>query len=77
MKQLRNRKGQCLPYSERNFEAEPGDYMVDMFGQVFRLEESSGWGKRNAGELTPRTIHPPKGYSHAILKDGKIFWVKE
>ena len=77
MKLLRNRKGACLPYDARDYSALPGDYMVDMWGRAWRLEESSGRNKRDAGDLTPRKISPPAGFSRAVLKGGKIFWVRK
>lgn len=75
MKLLRNRKGRCLRFNPWNQDAEAGDYMVAFNGLVFRLEESSSWYKRAAGELTVREVNPPPGYSKAILKAGQIFWV--
>ena len=73
---LRNRKGQCLPYNPWNLKAEPGDYMVDIHGVVWRLEESSGRDKRDLGDLTPRRIKPHRGFSNAVLRDGKIYWLR-
>ncbi|MFA5238399.1 MAG: hypothetical protein WC476_01650 [Phycisphaerae bacterium] len=64
-----------LPYNERNWDAEPGDIMVMEDGRVWRLTESTGWGKRAAGELTPREIKKP-GFKGSIQK-GKLVWVKD
>jgi hypothetical protein len=74
-KRLNNRKGRCLAYDPWNQDAEPGDYMVDAAGRVFRLTESEGRNRRDAGELSMRRIAPPAGYTKATLQDGRITWV--
>lgn len=72
----RKRSSKVLNFDSWNFDAEPGDLMVDYRGKLFRLEQSSGWGKRNAGELTPREIKPPKGCI-AVILDNEIYWQKK
>ena len=78
MKRYRKRKkAKVWHFTSRNWEVEPGDLMVHMQGDLFRLEESSGWGKRCAGELYPRKIKPPPGYDRATIKDGEVYWTRE
>ena len=73
----RRRSANVLPYDPWNQEAMPGDLMVDLFtGKLHRLEQSSGWGKRMSGDLTPREILPPAEGLKAIIKDDEIWWMK-
>ncbi len=53
---------------------EVNDWIVDREGDVYRLVESSGWGKRAAGELTPRSVKPPVEGAKAVFRDGKWWW---
>lgn len=59
MKVIKPRNGRILAYNPRNFDAEPGDYMINPDGNVFRLEASSSGPKRARGELYPRRVNPP------------------
>jgi len=62
-----------LPYDPWNFDAEVGDIMVDsMSEKAYRLYESRGRNKRDAGELTPVEIKKPG--KRATLVDGKLVW---
>jgi len=71
----RRKKGNVYGYNERNWNAEVGDYMVTLYGKLVRLEESTGRNKSAAGELTPRTIKPPRTGWIAVIVDGnRIFW---
>ena len=63
-------------YSPWCQEAEPGDLMVTDSGQLYRLQESSGWGKRKAGELTLRLILPPMHGLIAKIVGEEVWWVK-
>ena len=53
---------------------ESGDLLIDDKGGLFRLKESTGWGKRMAGELTPCEIKPPQHGMRAILENDNIYW---
>lgn len=72
----RRKTSRVWRYHPLNTDAEPGDLMVAYDGRLFRLEESSGWGKRMAGELTLRTIKPPRLGLRAELREGEIWWVQ-
>lgn len=73
----RRRSAKVLRYDPCNQEAMPGDLMVDLFtGKLYRLEQSSGWGKRMSGDLTPREIPPPTDGLIACIKDNEIWWMK-
>jgi len=72
-KKMRKGKGKNLPYNPWNQDAEAGDRMVGD-GVVFLLTESSGWGKRSAGELSARRIKPPVEGAQAVLEDSEIYW---
>lgn len=79
MREYRFRKGTARQFNERDWEAEPGDKMVDTDGTLYYLHESSGSDKRKSGELTYRTVKPPKDMpsAKAHLIDGRIFWIEE
>ena len=62
-----------LKYNPWNENAEPGDIMVSHTGRAWRLYQSSGWGKRNLGELSMREIKKPGKY--ATIEKGKLVWV--
>ena len=55
-------------------DCEIGDLLVDHKGKLFRLRESTGWGKSRAGELTPCEIKPPKSDMKALLEGGEVYW---
>jgi hypothetical protein len=58
-------------------DCEIGDLLIDDYGRLFRLRESSGWGKRMAGDLTPCEIKPPLSDMKAILENGEIYWINK
>lgn len=64
-----------MRYNPWNQDAEAGDYMVGLNGDVWRLVVSNGWGKRSAGELSMRRVKPPAGFKRGELVQGKIHWV--
>ncbi len=71
----KRRMGEVYGYNPHNFDAEVGDYMVTYDGKLLRLEESRGRNKSAIGELTPRTIQPPRADWIAVIVDStKIFW---
>lgn len=70
-------KTQVWHYSEHNFDANSGDLMVKRNGTLVRLEESSGWGAKNAGILYPRTVKPPWPGAKAIIRNGDVWWTDE
>ena len=73
----RRRSAKVLHFNQWNQEAEQGDLMVDSTnGKLYRLEQSSGWGKRMSGELTPREIPPPYDGLIACIKDDEVWWIK-
>lgn len=74
MRYRRRRSANVLLYNPWNFKAEPGDLMVTNGGTLFRLEESSGWGKRMSGVLYPRQIKPPQKGMVAVIKDDEVYW---
>jgi hypothetical protein len=74
-KLYKHRIGRILRYDPWNDDAEPGDKMVDAEGNAYLLERSTGWGKRAAGELTPRRIKPPHPTAKAAIRNGQIWWV--
>jgi len=74
----RRRTTRVLTYNPWNFDAEVGDLMVDSVdGALYRLEESSGWGKRTSGDLTPRRIKPLSTDMVAKIIDGEIWWIRK
>lgn len=72
---IRSFKGRFLPYDERAWNAEPGDKMVDAFGVLCRLEESSGRGKKSLGELYARVIQPPSPKYKAQIINEIGYWI--
>jgi len=72
----RRRSSTVWHFNARAWDAEPGDLMVTRDGILYRLTESSGWGKREAGELTPRTIHPPRAGLCAVIHEGEVWWAQ-
>jgi len=72
----RKRSAKVFPYNPWNTETEPGDLMVSCSGMLYRLEESSGWGKRQSGVLTPRTIDPPTVDLIAVIHGNEIWWAR-
>ena len=74
---MRCGKGKTWTWQPRNFDIEEGDRMV-RDGEVFLVTASTGQNKRDAGELTPRKIKPPKSipaYAKAVLyPNGEIYW---
>jgi len=72
----RRRSSTVWHFNARAWDAEPGDLMVTHDGTLYRLEESSGWGKREAGELTPRTIKPPRPELYAVIHEGEVWWAQ-
>ena len=78
MEKYRKRKtARILQWNPWNWEAESGDIMISLQGKAYRLEPSSGWNKRCAGELYPRKIKCPTGFNRAIIKNGEMYWIKE
>ena len=73
-KLYKNRKGRILGFYEANQSASPGDKMVDSEGIAYRLEQSTGYWKRNAGDLTPRLIKPPHSKAKAVIRNGQLWW---
>lgn len=71
----RRRTSQVRQYNPWDWDAEPGDLAVDSHGTLYRLEESTGWGKNKLGELTPRKIKPPKLGMKARIIKGEVYWV--
>lgn len=69
-------KGKVLGYNSWNWGAEPGDVMVNYKGQLFRLVESRGRNKADAGELTPVLVKPPSPDLCAKIIDGEVWWVR-
>jgi len=77
VKRYRHRKStRVFPYNPWNFNAEPGDLMVDQNGKLFRLKESSGYQKRGSGELTPVEIKPPPGLFAVMWGMDEVWWAK-
>lgn len=77
IKRYRHRKStRVFPYNPWNFDAEPGDLMVDQNGKLFRLRESSGYQKRGAGELTMVEIKPPPGLIAVMWGPNEVWWAK-
>ena len=72
----RRRSSTVWHYNARAWDAEPGDLMVTHDGILYRLTESSGWGKREAGELTPRTIKPPHPGLFAVIHEDEVWWAQ-
>lgn len=72
----RRRSANVMGYHFRNFGIEEGDLLVTHDGILYRAEASSGWGKRCAGELTPRTIHPPEPGLVASIIAGEVWWCR-
>ena len=67
-----------FPYSTTSTsDCEIGDLLIDDEGRLFRLKESTGWGKRMAGELTPCQIKPPHPNMKAAIENGDIYWTDE
>jgi len=62
-------------YNARNFNAEVGDRVLHLYdGKVFDLQESSGKNQRDAGELYPREVRPPKAGARAVRINDVWFW---
>jgi hypothetical protein len=68
--------------SSWNFNIEEGDLLIDSkSGTLFRAVPSSGWGKRMAGELTPKRVKPPRP-GLRVVREGKeeesrVYWTDE
>ena len=64
-------------YNPRDWDAEPGDLMVESFGsgKLYRLEDRRIGPMAAAGELYPREIAPPKSGLKAVIEDGEVYWV--
>src|SRR5713101_5121799 len=76
VRRFRKRKAaRVWRYNPWAWDAEAGDLMVSHNGILMRLEESNGWGKRCAGELTPRTIKPPQPGLIAEIIGDDVWWL--
>ncbi len=80
----RRKKVRVFGYNPWLAEAEPGDLMVTTGGKLMRLEVSSGRNKRDAGDLTPRTIKPPRpgliavyGPKDEVPEKRSIWWAEK
>jgi hypothetical protein len=75
VKKYRRRGGKVYLWNPWNFSAEVGDFMI-RDGKLFKLAESLGWGKRCAGELTPKEIQPPNPEAKASYDphNDEILW---
>lgn len=70
-------KGKVYGWNPWNWDAEPGDLMVNNLGQLFRIAKSRGRNKAAAGDLTPVLIKPPSPELCAAIIDGRVWWVKK
>jgi hypothetical protein len=77
IKYRRKRSSKVLAYNPWNFNAEPGDLMVDHSGNLFRLEENPSPIIRAGGELRPRRIKPKKTNMKAKIINKEIYWVRK
>ena len=74
----RRRSAQVLAWDPWYWECEPGDLMVTpLGGHLYRLEASRGRGSGAAGVLYCRLIRPPDGYTHAVIENGEVWWVRK
>jgi len=71
----RRRSARVYHWNPWNPDIEIGDLLVDHRGKLYRAEASTGWGKRKAGDLTPREIKPPDDTMKAIIVGDEVFWV--
>ena len=72
----RRRSAAVLQFDSWNFDAEPGDLMVNGLGQLFRLEESRGRNQRDSATLYARKIQPPADGLVATIRGGEVYWRK-
>jgi hypothetical protein len=65
--------GKVLPYDPYNFNAEPGDIMVDFVnGRAWRLYETPG-ARSRSGELSMRELKKPGMI--ATIQENKLVWI--
>ena len=74
-KVYKHRVGRILRFNPWNFDAEPGDKMIDHNGVAYLLRQSTGWGKRSVGELTHHRIKPPHPDAKAVIRGDQMWWV--
>ena len=77
----RLRKQPTAVYNPRNFNLEAGDrvYKWVQFQKsatMVDLVESRGWGKRAAGELTPKPVTKNGKPRIAVIKEGIWYWLR-
>jgi hypothetical protein len=72
----RRRGGRVLGWNPWNHDAEVGDFMIDSSGRLWRLGQSRGRNKRDAGDLTPIQIKPPflDARAYHDKRDDAIYW---
>ncbi len=75
----RLRKQPIGPRNDRNMDLEAGDRVYSWVNYkstatMDDLRESTGWGKRNLGELTPRKVTKNGATRVAVLKKGVWYW---
>lgn len=58
-----------------DWDAEVGQRVIDLDGKVYDLVESTGWGKRMLGELTPRLAAVQRRGARAKEIDGVWYWM--
>ncbi|KKN02490.1 hypothetical protein LCGC14_1117160 [marine sediment metagenome] len=77
IKYRKRKTTKVLRFNARNFDAEPGDLMVETYGsgKLYRLEDRRIGPMATAGELYPRLIKPPTEGLKAVIEDGEVFWV--
>lgn len=72
------RKQPVGPRNDWNFELEAGERVFERRGEsavMYDLQESTGWNKRTAGELTPRLVKKNGCPRLAVMGDDGIwFW---
>ena len=72
----KRKKTRVLQWNPKNWDAEPGDLMVQMgYGRLYRLEAATNPGAAT-GELYPREIKRA-GYRIEWHEDGELYWVAE
>jgi len=75
VRKFRMRPGKmALGWNPWNGDIEDGDYCVDAKGALWRCDPSRGRNKRDAGELTPVRIKPPKPGLVARIIKSEIWW---
>jgi hypothetical protein len=75
LKRKKMRKQISGVLNQWDFSVEPGQRVIDIrTKEVFDLRESTGFGKRDAGVLTPYKVKPPHESAIPVDLDGVWYW---